>query len=140
MEGSGILFKFGKPKKGWTNLPHFITPIYGQIVDQYPTSGEAIEHAGLNYQVQNRDAFTFFDSIVGFDPVINIVWVLKPIADICNESLEEEIEIKNLPFSSHIMPVLASIKYNVANGIAALVFFPAITLCNFIAWHQDLGQ
>lgn len=99
---------FSVKEKAWHGL--------GQIVDQYPTSGEAIEHAGLNYQVQkaclsatdlsspnagknirvpnfyatmrtdngavlgivgkdyqivqNRDAFTFFDSIVGGDGIM----------------------------------------------------------------------
>ncbi|MEO6283981.1 MAG: DUF932 domain-containing protein [Dyadobacter sp.] len=100
---------FSVKEKAWHGL--------GQIVDQYPTSGEAIEHAGLNYQVQkaglsavnlssqsvdsqnvpvpnyyatmrtdngavfgivgkdyqivqNRDAFIFFDSIVGGDGIM----------------------------------------------------------------------
>lgn len=99
---------FSVKEKAWHGL--------GQIVDQYPTSGEAIQHAGLNYQVQksglsavnlssqnagenvpipnyyatmrtdngavlgivgkdyqivqNRDAFTFFDSIVGGDGIM----------------------------------------------------------------------
>jgi phage/plasmid-like protein (TIGR03299 family) len=100
---------FSVKQKAWHGL--------GQIVDQYPTSGEAIDYAGLNYQVkkadlsavnlssqrvniqnvpvpnyyatmrtdngavlgivgkdyqivQNRDAFTFFDSIVGGDGIM----------------------------------------------------------------------
>ncbi|MCE6989814.1 hypothetical protein [Dyadobacter sp. CY323] len=35
---------FSVKEKAWHGL--------GQIVDQYATSGEAIQHAGLNYQVQ----------------------------------------------------------------------------------------
>ncbi|TLV01428.1 DUF932 domain-containing protein [Dyadobacter luticola] len=99
---------FSVKEKAWHGL--------GQIVDQYPTSGEAINHAGLDYQVQkaglfaanlssqnptenvpvpnfyatmrtdngavlgivgkdyqivqNRNAFTFFDSIVGGDGIM----------------------------------------------------------------------
>lgn len=99
---------FSVKEKAWHGL--------GQIVDQCPTSSEAIQHAGLNYQVQkaglsavnlssqnavenvpipnyyatmrtdngavlgivgkdyqivqNRDAFTFFDSIVGGDGIM----------------------------------------------------------------------
>ena len=37
-------------EKAWHNL--------GQIVDQYPTSGEAIKHAGLDYTVEKRPLFT----------------------------------------------------------------------------------
>ncbi len=101
---------FSVKKKAWHGL--------GQIVDQYPNSKDAIQHAGLDYQVekadltaiirgnqvessegstpvpgyyatmrtdnnavlgvvgkdyqivQNRDAFTFFDSIVGGDGIL----------------------------------------------------------------------
>lgn len=107
-ENTGKHNFFSVKEKAWHGL--------GQIVDQYPTSAEAIEHAGLNYQVQkanlsavnlssqntaqnvpvpnfsatmrtdngavlgivgkdyqivqNRDAFTFFDSIVGGDGIL----------------------------------------------------------------------
>ena len=95
---------FSVKEKAWHNL--------GQIVQDYPTSKEAIEHAGLNYEViktplytesassekllvpdyystlrtdtqsvlgvvgrdyqivQNKDAFSFFDSIVGGDGIL----------------------------------------------------------------------
>lgn len=109
-EGTGRYSFFSVKEKAWHGL--------GQIVTQYPTSGEAIQHAGLDFEVmraplytaclpihtsesdresneikidvpnyfanirsdnnavlgivgkdyqivQNRDAFTFFDSIVG---------------------------------------------------------------------------
>lgn len=95
---------FSVKEKAWHNL--------GQIVQDYPTSAEAIHHAGLDYEVekrklftpaledtnievpnyfstirtdnntvlgvvgkdyqiiQNRDAFSFFDSIVGGDGIL----------------------------------------------------------------------
>lgn len=95
---------FSVKEKAWHNL--------GQIVQDYPTSAEAIRHAGLDYEVekrklftpafedtnievpnyfstirtdnntvlgvvgkdyqiiQNRDAFSFFDSIVGCDGIL----------------------------------------------------------------------
>lgn len=95
---------FSVKEKAWHNL--------GQIIEDYPTSAEAIFHAGLDYEVekrklftatlenssievpnyfstvrtdnnavlgvvgkdyqivQNRDAFTFFDSIVGGDGIL----------------------------------------------------------------------
>jgi len=99
-ENTGMHSFFSVKEKAWHGL--------GQIISDYPTSGEAIQHAGLNYEVakrpnthilpsgvnitsknsfytyrtdneavlgdkvgrdyhiiQNRDAFTFFDSIVG---------------------------------------------------------------------------
>lgn len=96
---------FSVKEKAWHNL--------GQIVQDYPTSAEAIRHAGLDYEVekrklftpafedtnievpnyfstirtdnntvlgvvgkdyqivQNRDAFSFFDSIVGGDGILD---------------------------------------------------------------------
>lgn len=95
---------FSVKEKAWHNL--------GQIIQDYPTSEEAIHHAGLDYEVekrklftpslldstmevpnyfstvrtdtntvlgvvgkdyqivQNRDAFSFFDSIVGSDGIL----------------------------------------------------------------------
>ena len=43
-ENTGKHSFFSVKEKAWHGL--------GQIVDQYPTSSEAIQHAGLNYQVQ----------------------------------------------------------------------------------------
>lgn len=95
---------FSTKEKAWHNL--------GQVIQDYPTSAEAIKHAGLDYEVekrklftsslqdmrievpnffstvrtdndtvlgvvgkdyqivQNRDAFSFFDSIVGGDGML----------------------------------------------------------------------
>ena len=41
---------FSVQKKAWHNL--------GQIVEQYPTSEEAIIHAGLDYEVEKSSLFT----------------------------------------------------------------------------------
>ena len=38
-------------EKAWHGL--------GQIIDRYPTSSEAIEHAGLDYIVEKRPLFTY---------------------------------------------------------------------------------
>ena len=37
-------------EKAWHNL--------GQVIDRYPTSSEAIQHAGLDYIVEKRPLFT----------------------------------------------------------------------------------
>lgn len=42
---------FSVKQKAWHGL--------GQIVEDYPTSAEAIEYAGLNYEVERRRLFTF---------------------------------------------------------------------------------
>jgi len=42
---------FSVKEKAWHNL--------GQIISDYPTSAEAIKHAGLNYQVEKRPLFTY---------------------------------------------------------------------------------
>jgi hypothetical protein len=41
---------FSVKEKAWHGL--------GQIVDQYPTSGEALQFAGLDYEVTKEDIFT----------------------------------------------------------------------------------
>jgi phage/plasmid-like protein (TIGR03299 family) len=42
---------FSVKEKAWHNL--------GQIISDYPTSAEAIKHAGLNYRVEKRPLFTY---------------------------------------------------------------------------------
>ncbi len=42
---------FSTKEKAWHNL--------GQIIDHYPTSSQAIQHAGLDYIVEKRPLFTF---------------------------------------------------------------------------------
>jgi len=42
---------FSVKEKAWHNL--------GQIISDYPTSAEAIKHAGLNYTVEKRPLFTY---------------------------------------------------------------------------------
>jgi phage/plasmid-like protein (TIGR03299 family) len=50
-EHSGKHAFFSVAQKAWHGL--------GKIVDQYPTSREAIQFAGLNYRVEKRRLFTF---------------------------------------------------------------------------------
>jgi phage/plasmid-like protein (TIGR03299 family) len=42
---------FSVKEKAWHNL--------GQVISDYPTSAEAIKHAGLNYTVEKRPLFTY---------------------------------------------------------------------------------
>lgn len=42
---------FSVKEKAWHNL--------GQVISDYPTSAEAIKHAGLDYQVEKRPLFTY---------------------------------------------------------------------------------
>ncbi len=44
---------FSVKEKAWHGL--------GQIITDYPTSGEAIKHAGLDYTVEKRNLFTYGD-------------------------------------------------------------------------------
>ena len=44
---------FSVKEKAWHNL--------GQIISDYPTSAEAIKHAGLDYTVEKRNLFTYGD-------------------------------------------------------------------------------
>ncbi|SHH90206.1 hypothetical protein SAMN05444481_1451, partial [Flavobacterium frigidimaris] len=49
-EQSGKHSFFSTKQKAWQNL--------GQIITDYPTSAEAIAHAGLDYEVEKRKIFT----------------------------------------------------------------------------------
>jgi hypothetical protein len=49
-EQSGKHSFFSTKQKAWHNL--------GQIITDYPTSAEAIKHAGLDYEVEKRKLFT----------------------------------------------------------------------------------
>ena len=60
-EETGKFSFFSVNKKAWHNL--------GQIVDKYPTSKEAIIHAGLDYKVEKRNLFANNDLQT---PVISI--------------------------------------------------------------------
>jgi phage/plasmid-like protein (TIGR03299 family) len=50
-ENTGKHSFFSTKEKAWHNL--------GQIIDQYPTSSQAIQHAGLDYIVEKRPLFTY---------------------------------------------------------------------------------
>ncbi len=51
---------FSVQEKAWHGL--------GQIVKDYPTSSEAIKHAGLDYEVEKRKLFTFDGENQNGDP------------------------------------------------------------------------
>src|ERR1700744_544291 len=53
---------FSVKEKAWHNL--------GQIISGYPTSAEAIKHAGLNYQVEKRPLFTVDNGYLNKDDEI----------------------------------------------------------------------
>lgn len=53
---------FSVKEKAWHNL--------GQIIQDYPTSAEAIKHSGLDYEVEKRKLFTL--------AYRKSVWTAKP--------------------------------------------------------------
>lgn len=55
-ERTGRYSFFSVKQKAWHGL--------GQIVDQYPTSAEAIKHAGLDYEVVKSPLFTKGSGII----------------------------------------------------------------------------
>jgi len=56
---------FSVKEKAWHNL--------GQIISDYPTSAEAIKHAGLNYHVEKRPLFTYDTGNYTADPDTDII-------------------------------------------------------------------
>ena len=56
---------FSVKEKAWHGL--------GQIIRDYPTSGEAIKHAGLDYTVEKRKLFTFDNENQNGDPDNEII-------------------------------------------------------------------
>jgi phage/plasmid-like protein (TIGR03299 family) len=56
---------FSVKEKAWHNL--------GQIISDYPTSAEAIKHAGLNYHVEKRPLFTYDTGNFRGDPDTDII-------------------------------------------------------------------
>lgn len=55
---------FSVKEKAWHGL--------GQVVDQFPTSTDAIHHAGLDYQVEKSNLFTAGSYLEGFDEIASI--------------------------------------------------------------------
>jgi phage/plasmid-like protein (TIGR03299 family) len=62
---------FSVKEKAWHNL--------GQIIQDYPTSAEAIQHAGLDYEVEKRKLFTPCSQEISLD----------------NETMHNKIEVPN---------------------------------------------
>lgn len=56
---------FSVKEKAWHGL--------GQIVEGYPTSTEAIKHAGLDYTVEKRKLFTYDNENQNGDPDVDII-------------------------------------------------------------------
>jgi hypothetical protein len=61
---------FSTKEKAWHNL--------GQIITDYPTSAEAIKHAGLDYEVEKRKLFTSSGEII-----------------LANQTIQNKIEVPN---------------------------------------------
>jgi len=63
---------FSVKEKAWHNL--------GQIVEDYPTSAEALKYSGLDYTVEKRNLFTFDNEneIANVDPEIKIPEIEVP--------------------------------------------------------------
>src|SRR5476651_2381840 len=93
-------------EKAWHNL--------GQVIDQYPTSSEAIQFAGLDYIVEKRPLFTYDTN--------NHLW--------SNEEASPEIEVPNYfatvrADTEQILGVVGN-DYEVIQNRDAFSFFDAI--------------
>jgi hypothetical protein len=69
-ETNGKFSFFSVKEKAWHGL--------GQIVEQYPTSAEAIQYAGLDYTVEKRPLFTYDTENNTGDPEIGTDWQYMP--------------------------------------------------------------
>jgi hypothetical protein len=93
-------------EKAWHNL--------GQVIDRYPTSSEAIQHAGLDYIVEKRPLFTYdTDNYLSSD-----------------ETITPKIEVSNFfatvrADTEQILGVVGN-DYEVVQNRDAFTFFDAI--------------
>jgi phage/plasmid-like protein (TIGR03299 family) len=105
-EQTGLYSFFSVQEKAWHNL--------GQIVQDYPTSAEAIGHAGLDYTVEKRKLFTPCSGEVNFE----------------GETIYNEIEVPNY-FSTvrtdndTVLGVVGK-DYKIVQNAEAFNFFDAI--------------
>lgn len=95
-------------EKAWHGL--------GQIIDRYPTSSEAIQHAGLDYIVEKRPLFTF-------DTAIHL-------GEGSDDIIIPEIEVPNFfatvrADTEHVLGVVGN-DYEVVQNRDAFSFFDAI--------------
>jgi phage/plasmid-like protein (TIGR03299 family) len=97
---------FSVNQKAWHGL--------GQIVDQYPTSKEALEFAGLNYRVEKRRLFTF-DNENNFGNVDNIQATIEVPAYYATIRTDNET----------VLGVVGK-DYQVVQNVDAFSFFDAI--------------
>lgn len=99
---------FSVKEKAWHGL--------GQIITDYPTSAEAIKHAGLNYIVEKRKLFTLDNGLSNNDEVDLI--------------LHREIEVPNYyanvrTDTEDILGVVGK-DYNIVQNVDAFAFFDSI--------------
>ena len=99
---------FSVKEKAWHNL--------GQIISDYPTSAEAIKHAGLNYTVEKRPLFTYDTENYTGDPDTDI--------------LIPEIEVPNFyatvrTDTEDVLGVVGN-DYEIVQNINAFDFFDSI--------------
>ena len=99
---------FSVKEKAWHGL--------GQIVEGYPTSAEAIKHAGLDYTVEKRKLFTYDNENNSADPETDIII--------------PEIEVHNYfatvrTDNSNVLGVVGK-DYEVVQNKDAFTFFDAI--------------
>lgn len=99
---------FSVKEKAWHGL--------GQIVQDYPTSTEAIHHAGLDYTVEKRPLFTYGNEN------------MKPDGDICLRIPEIEVPGYYATLRTDTEQVLGVVgkDYEVVQNIDAFTFFDAI--------------
>lgn len=99
---------FSVKEKAWHNL--------GQIIEDYPTSAEAIKHAGLDYTVEKRPLFTYDNENYSGNPNTDIII--------------PEIEVPNYyatmrTDTEQVLGVVGK-DYNIVQNVDAFSFFDTI--------------
>lgn len=107
-EQTGRYSFFSVQQKAWHGL--------GQIVEQYPTSKEAIQHAGLDYEVVKSPLFTNGSGIIETNNAIEIG---------CNE-LEVPNYFANIRTDNNAVLGVVGKDYHIVQNREAFNFFDAI--------------
>ncbi|WP_254049547.1 DUF932 domain-containing protein, partial [Cnuella takakiae] len=105
-ETTGKYSFFSVKEKPWHGL--------GQIVTDYPTSAEAIQHAGLDYRVEKRRLFTY-DSANAFGN-----------ADTITPTIEVPQQFATVRTDNDAVLGVVGRDYNVVQNVDAFSFFDSI--------------
>lgn len=107
-QSTGRYSFFSVRQKAWHGL--------GQIVEQYPTSGEAIQHAGLDYQVVKAPLFTTGSCILETADGIEVV----------SSKLEVPNYFANIRTDNNAILGVVGKGYHIVQNREAFNFFDAI--------------